>query len=342
MTLITHKNHFEIILVVSPKDEDFSEMFSTFFNNSSRMASTYKPVFLRALLDIGDLVDSKKDKEIIGEKWLEKKDDRLLIDLNFIAIRFVKFYWDMEYSFHLRQSQDLQDANIIRIIREKHDPRKKPPTIKELASEDMTEFRKTVITKSMRREVIVHLKTDMDNLYQKINSNTLSVDLDLIDFLHIHKTTLKFGLNYVISKYLEKINHNIPRITTKVECDLDRPSRTTLNKETQLKMEKLQKNVCFYCKKEMNRYHVDHVIPFNFVFSTEPYNCVLACQECNCTKSDLLPIESIFCDDVLVRNRANIEILNNKWSSYDEQKYHTLYNSCKVEYNGDKFFHPCI
>jgi len=340
MILITSKNHLVTVLVTSPKNEDFSRMFSTFFKNASRMASTYKPVFLKALLDIGDLDGPKTDDEIVGNQWLEKKNGRLLIDLNFIAIRFAKFYWDMEYSFRLRQSQDLQDANITRIIKAAHDPDKKPPTTKDLAAKNMAEFRKKVITMSMRREVLVHLKTDMNDLYKKIDANTISVDQDLINFLHMHKTTLKFGLNYVISKYLEKINPHIPRITTKVESHLNSPPRTNLNKEIQLRMERLQENVCFYCKQGITKYHVDHVIPFNFVFSLEPYNCVLACQTCNCTKSDSLPTESIFCD-VLVRNRDHIRILNDRWLSYNEQKYQALYNSCRVEYNGDRFFSPC-
>ena len=112
-----------------------------------------------------------------------------------------------------------------------------------------------------------------------------------------------------------------------------------LKKETQLRMERLQEDVCFYCQQELGKYHVDHVIPFNFVFSTEAYNCVLACQQCNCTKSDLLPVEPIFCD-VLDRNRINIKILNERYSPYQEKKYQTLYNSCMVEYNRDRLFEP--
>lgn len=301
------------------------------------MSSTYKPVFLRALLDVGDLADPKRKEELVGKDYLSKKDGQLLVNLNFIAMRFAKYYWDMEYSFRLRQSQDPQDANITRFIREKHIPNKKPPTLKGLARDDMEEFRKLVIRKSLKPEVLVHLKTDMDDLYTKIDANTISVDEELINFLHIHRTTLRYGLNHVISKYLEKLNRNTPRITTKVAYDPDAKGRAVLNKEIQLRMERLQESRCFYCEYKISKYHVDHVIPFNFVFSTDWYNCVLACQQCNCTKSDTLPQENLFCD-VLERNcDSNFD---DRKDEYDEAKYQILYEACKTEYNGPKMFEP--
>ena len=134
------------------------------------MSSTYKPVFLRAILDIGDLHNSETTQKLVGSKWLERKDKKILVDLNFIAIRFAKYYWDMEYSFHLRQSQDPQDANITRLIKSTHDPQKKPPTIEELSSDEMEHFRTKVINRSIKPEVLVHLLTDMSGFYKKTDS----------------------------------------------------------------------------------------------------------------------------------------------------------------------------
>lgn len=322
--------------MISAKYESFSQMFSTFFNNS-RMSSTYKPVFLRALLDIGDIAESKQYDKVVGMQWLQRKGDRLLIDLNFIAVRFSKYYWDMEYSFHLKQSQAVSDANITRLIQAEHDSDKKPPTTRDIAGKGMEEFRKSVIRRSIRPQVLGRLLNDMPDLYKKVDANTISVDEELVPFLNVHKTTLKYGLNYVLSKYLEKINHNIPRITTKVNDNPDHPNRPILNKDIQVEMKKLQEDVCFYCKQEIPRYHVDHVIPFNFIFSTDPHNCVLACQQCNCTKSNMLPTKPLF-SSVLNRNRDNEFISDNKKSIYDEPRYKILYSVCAAEYNCGRFF----
>ncbi len=296
---------------------NYLSMFNRFFSNAGRMSSTYKPVFLRALLDIGDLHDPQKAKNLIGKNWLERKNGRLLVDLNFIAVRFAKYYWDMGYSFRLRQSQDPQDANITRLIKNFHDPEKKPPTIKELSEDKMEGFRDMVIKKSIKPEVLIHLLTDMNDLYKKTDSKTITLDENVIEFLHTHKILLRNGLTSVLAKYLEKLNHMTPQISNKI--DSERINRTNLNDDIQLQMRKWQESKCFYCKNEFQRPHVDHVIPYNYVFSTEMYNCTLACQHCNCTKSDMLPTKPLF-DDVLERNQEITDYLKNTNSFYNDPK----------------------
>ena len=319
--------------------QDYLAMFNRFFNNEGRMSSTYKPVFLRALLDIGDLHDPDRGKNLVGGRWLEKRDRKIFVDLNFIAVRFAKYYWDMEYAFRLRQSQDPQDANITRLIRADHDPGKKPPTIRELASEDKQVFRSSVINQSIKREVLVHLLTDMRDLYKKTDSKTIALDEDVIEFLHVHKTLLRKGLNGVLAKYLEKLNRATPQILNKI--DGVRKSRKALQRELQIRMGRWQDSRCFYCKNRLDRMHVDHVIPYNYVFTTDPYNCALACQQCNCTKSDMLPRRDLF-DDVIDRNREFADYLRGGHSPYDEESYMRLFDTCVTEYNGEEFFSPDV
>ena len=303
------------------------------------MSSTYKPVFLRALLDIGDLYDSDKSKNLIGSQWLRYEGDQILIDLNFIAARFAKYYWDMEYSFRLRQSQDPQDVNVTRLIKEIHEPGKKPPTVKELSSDNMQVFRTSVINKSIKREVLVHLRTDMKDLYKKTDSKTISLDKDVVEFLHTHKTLLKKGLNSVLAKYLEKLNRLTPQILNKI--DNEDKKRTVLKEEIRIKMSRWQDSQCFYCNNKLYRPHVDHVIPFNYIFTTDLYNCTLACQQCNCTKSDMLPDLDLF-DKVIDRNRKHTDYLKTINLQYDEKSYIRLFDACSDEYNGGRFFNPFI
>ena len=253
--------------------KDYLQMFNRFFSKEGRMASTYKPVFLRAILDIGDLYDSRTAQKLVGNQWLERKDGKVFVDLNFVAVRFAKYYWDMEYSFRLRQSQDPQDANITRLIKSIHDPQKKPPTIDELSSDKMEQFRAKVITKSIKPEVLVHLLTDMKGFYKKTDSKIIALDEDVIEFLHTHKILLKKGINSSLAKYLEKLNRMTPQIANKIDNELK--SRISLKAEIQLWMNQQQDSRCFYCEQKFQRPHVDHVIPFNYVFSTDPYNCTL-------------------------------------------------------------------
>ena len=319
--------------------KDYLQMFNRFFSKEGRMSSTYKPVFLRAILDIGDLYDSETAQKLIGSQWLERRDGKVFVDLNFVAARFAKYYWDMEYSFHLRQSQDPQDANITRLIRSVHDPKKKPPTIEELSSDDMERFRTNVITKSIKREVLVHLLTDMEGFYKKTGSKTIALDEDVIGFLHAHKILLKKGLNSSLAKYLEKLNRMTPQIANKIDNEFR--NRTSLKEDIHLLMNKQQDSQCFYCKHKFQSPHVDHVIPYNYIFSTDPYNCVLSCQQCNCTKSDMLPHEDLF-SSVIERNREITDYLNTVNSQYNEKSYRRLFDMCAEEYNTGRYFQPDV
>ncbi|ABK76751.1 HNH endonuclease [Cenarchaeum symbiosum A] len=316
--------------------KDYLRMFNRFFGNSNRMASTYKPVFLRALLDVADLDGTRR---LAGERWLERKDGKLVIDLNFIAARFAKYYWDMEYSFRLRQSQDRQDANITRLVKAAHKEGDKPPTIEVMASEEMDEFRKRVIKMSIKPEVLVHLLTDMKGLYVKTGPSTIQLDDDIIEFLRGHRVLLKQGINNVLARYLEKLNRMTPQITSKIEGEPT--GRKALGSIAQEKMKKWQDSRCFYCEDKFSKPHVDHVIPHNYVFATDLYNCTLACQQCNCTKSDMLPEKDIF-EKVVERNRGIPQCLKKFKPGYSEESYRLLFDTCIKEYNGDEFFTPRI
>lgn len=313
-------------------------MFSRFFN-SAKIASTYKPVFLRALLDVGDLADEAKLDNVVGKEWLKLSSGRLFVNLNFVAVRFAKYYWDMEYSFKLKQSQDRQDANILKTIRKAHDPKKRPPTTKTLASDSMSGFRTAVIRRSIRPEVLVHLKRDMPYLYRKESPDEISFDARIVKYMNRNKILLRHGLNYMISGYLEKINLGIPNITQKVGHNADLIRRPQLCTNVVKRMYDWQESLCFYCKKPFEKRHVDHVIPFNFVFSTELYNCVLSCQRCNCKKSNTLPHKDQF-DKVVTRNREKSDYMREQRIAYDEGSYCMLFKKCEIEYNDKKFFKP--
>jgi hypothetical protein len=51
----------------------------------------------------------------------------------------------------------------------------------------------------------------------------------------------------------------------------------------------LQGTRCFYCDAESTQLHIDHVVPWSFVLEDRIWNLILACRDCNCTKSDRTP-----------------------------------------------------
>ena len=72
------------------------DQFNKFFNKQS-LASTYKPTFVKCLLDIGDC------KEFEGKEWVESKGEFYDVDLNFIVARFLRFYHPLKFKYKLKQ-----------------------------------------------------------------------------------------------------------------------------------------------------------------------------------------------------------------------------------------------
>ena len=101
----------------------FIDMFNDFFT-SSIMAGTYKAVFLRSLVDLGKFGED----DLVGKEWIHREGDKIRLDLDFVAVRFAKYYWDMEVAFHMRHMPEhmadsddpSQDAlNIVKLIRKR-------------------------------------------------------------------------------------------------------------------------------------------------------------------------------------------------------------------------------
>lgn len=314
----------------------YMAMFNRFFKKH-HMSSTYKPVFLRSLLDIGDY-NPASGKRLVGEEWLEHKDGRLLVDLNFIASRFAKYYWDMQYSFRLRQTQVGKEAVITQIIGKEHRRGDAPPALKKIVRGDMDSFRKSVIRRAIKPDVLPRLHNDMQGLYTILDSDAISLDENIVGFIRANKTVLQRGIIGVLAKYLEKINQMTPQISNKVERhDAPRPLLSNKHKN---KLNDLQDSKCFYCNDRAKSPHTDHVIPYNFIFSTDLYNCAISCQTCNCEKSDTLPAKKYF-DHAVKRNKELCDYMEKSNIFYNEDSYKCLFDMCVSDYNGRMhFFKP--
>jgi hypothetical protein len=67
------------------KENRYLLRLNTFFS-SEKLSSTYKPVFVKSLISISDY-DEQNLHRLIGYKWIKRHNDKLKVDLNFIAIR---------------------------------------------------------------------------------------------------------------------------------------------------------------------------------------------------------------------------------------------------------------
>ena len=81
--------------------DEYLKKFNRFLTNET-FAGTYKFVFLKSLLYLAG--DKNGVPYHWGEKFIHTDGGVLKLDLDFIAIPYTKYYWDMFYKFRLRQS----------------------------------------------------------------------------------------------------------------------------------------------------------------------------------------------------------------------------------------------
>ena len=222
-------------------EQKYLSRFNSFFNNE-KLSSTYKPVFLKSLLDISDYDDTIGSRLIIGHQWIEKNGEQLRIDLKFIAIRYIRYYWEFLFKFKIKQSHSPLDANINTILG-KVDYEPKTPSLEMLASDGFQGLRKEVINRSIKPEVLIHLDPNSDLYKRNERSYSITIDKSLIDFFKFHRGILLSAFNFTITRYLEKINF-VPRIAEKVAGSIPRTHLS--NKEKTLLLE--LHDSCFYCK----------------------------------------------------------------------------------------------
>jgi len=294
--------------------------FNRFFS-SKTLASTYKPTFLKCLLDLGDCKDDE------GGQWITKKNNPITVDLNFVAARFLRFYWPLRFKFKLKQEPTHSPIAVYRLLDEFSELLgvKTQPSKKQLCSEKFTELRLKTIREGIKPQVLNRLLKDCNIYSVNKGSNSIVIKSDVIEYMKQNKKILEAALNHMIAEFLEKFN-SAPNISTKLE---EKINRTTLKKDGFAKIIKMQKSCCFYCGSKGNNFAQEHFIPWNYIFDTQNYNIIAACQGCNSSKSDRLA-GSKYLDMILERN----EKLEKKPHGYSPEFMKNLYESCRIEYHG--------
>jgi hypothetical protein len=295
--------------------------FNRFFKSKS-LASTYKPTLVKCLLDLADYASDE------GNQWVKQKGDVYMVDLHFIAARFLRYYHPLRFKFKLKQEATKKRIAIYNILEEYEEQLgvKSTPSKKVMCSEKFSEIReKTIINGAIRQQVLPKLRNDC-NIYT-INSGSKSIQIkkEIIDFMRDNKKLLEAALNHMIAEYLEKCNSS-PNISTKLE---EKISRTTLTKDKFQKMINMQNSCCFYCGNKGDSFAQEHFLPWNFLFQTENYNIIAACQICNSSKNDKLP-HGKYLDKIIKRNQS----LDDLPMGYSEEFMKNMYENCRLEYHG--------
>jgi len=278
--------------------------FEFYFNHiltKGRKDNTYKFSLARFLLDFARDSDETDIKNAI------KNNSKITVPYTTIAKYFLKYYWHQECKYKIRQNPHLEKPPlIIQIIHKVFGKKYIPDMFKEMP-QDKIKKAESEITKKCFSEVIPRFQTIHEG--RKFSGKTIFYEHDSFDHeIHIMpKALLFFKENHTFllkavllewAKFLEKLNI-LPRLILKIESD--EIKRGTLKNYANI-LKPYFKN-CFYCNKKLEgqQIHVDHFIPWSYIFEDELWNFVLSCGVCNCEKLDSLASKK-YAEKIIERN----------------------------------------
>ncbi len=269
--------------------------------------NTYKFTLAKSLLDYcKETIDGGRRTHVIPYEYFSGK--------------FLRYYWYQEYKFRMKQDFHVRGSpKVLQAIRGIFG--ENPPADFDLLDEgDIRKAKRKILS-----TVFGHARSKTSLViprFQKIpvGNNTeefrvfydydddkkkLYLKPEAYDFLCRNHGILSRAVLAEWARFLEKVNDRLPRLVAKIDHDSMVRGPLTEYREMYSKYE----DHCFYCMNRLEREytHVDHFIPWSYIFEDSAWNMVLACQECNCRKSNSLPQEE-FRDKLIGRN----------WQYHDE------------------------
>ncbi len=303
-------------------NKDF-EFYFNYILTKGRKDNTYKFALARFLLDFARDSDETDINDAIKNK------SKIAIKYNTIAKYFLKYYWHQECKYKIRQNPHLEKPPLIIQIIHKIFGKNYIPDIFKRMPQDKIKKAESEITKKCFSEVIPRFQIIHEG--RKFSGKTIFYEHSGLDHeihiipeaLHLLKENYTFLLKAVLfewAKFLEKLNSGLPKLISKIENEeIKRASLAEYRKILELYF----KN-CFYCNKKLEgqEIHVDHFIPWSYVFEDELWNFVLSCGVCNCEKLDSLASKN-YLDKIIERNttyESKIPKLKNSLNILDSGK----------------------
>jgi len=266
---------------------------SYYFNSiltKGKKDNTYKFALARFLIDYAHDLDSSYIKT------KKEKDEKEIVPYSTIAKEFLRYYWHQICKYKIRQNYNMEKLPlIVQIIQRIFGIQYIPDPFMTMNSVLISEAQNQ-ITKECFSQVVPRFQniTDgIDVIQKKIfydyYDNKLAIEPEALGFF---KDNYNFLFKAVIlewAKFLEKINYGLPKLISKIERD--EVPRNSLEK-VKITLKK-HFDRCFYCNVSLpdgkQLIHVDHFIPWSYIFEDELWNLVLSCRNCNLKKHASLP-----------------------------------------------------
>ena len=298
--------------------------------------NTYKFALARALLEYC------RDRPYEDDSTLE-------IPYKYFAEKFLKYYWDQECRFRIRQNHRTDAMpHVTKEIRRVSDYTK----VRDLDRLDDAHKRRAL--DNILRTVFGHARSKTSLVvprFQNVSAGRYSEAREVFYTYDDDRQTVRlrpqafafFRENHAIlngtvmvewAKFLERINGSLPMLIAKIE-NAEHTRRHSLREFREAYCP--HTDSCFYCcgTLEDTHTHVDHFLPWSYIFENSAWNMVLACRDCNLRKSDSLA--KGFLPHLIERNRTHrgrIPVLEKSICTIDtrlgwEREIENHYTTCQ-------------
>lgn len=272
--------------------------------------NTYKFALARFLIEYAHGLDESYVRSKV------EKNDNETIEFSTIAKDFLKYYWHQICKYKIRQNYNMEKLPLIVQIVQNIFGKEYIPESFQSMDKSKIALAERQITRKCFSEVIPRFQNIVEGIHVTIkkvfyeyNKNSLEVKPEALLFFREHFSLLYKAVILEWAKFLERINHSLPRLISKIEGEEHfRGSLATYKIILRRYFDR-----CFYCNimlpSEKQLIHVDHFIPWSYIFEDEMWNLVLSCRSCNLKKHSSLPA-SDFVKLLVSRNGRYCGIIN--------------------------------
>ncbi len=262
--------------------------------------NTYKFALARAILD--------HCRESQG------MENSLDIPYESLSDKFLQYYWHQECRFRIKQDFHTKSMpKVIQVIRGVFG-QNTPGRFDLLDDADVAKAKKQILKTVFGharnktsmvvprfQKVRVGSRSEERRVFYDYSDDTKIIRLrpEAFEFFRNNHGILMGTVLAEWTRFLERTNIGLPMLLAKIH--MDEASRGPLTKYKNLFLR--HTGHCFYCgsRLEKNYTHVDHFIPWSYIFDDNVWNLVPACQDCNCKKSNSLPQDE-FLQSLIRRN----------------------------------------
>lgn len=297
-------------------------------------SNTYKFALAKFLLDYS------RSKKVISDYQITYRE---------IAIKFLEYYWFQECKYKFKQDFNKEKMPVVIRLIQKYCGTEYIPETYEKYFKDKKDVQEKLILEIEQqcfRDVIPRFQPNGEDPFYahfhqvstsgrkyippRSDKRYITLKYKALSFFKEEYEVLSKVLILEWAKFLEKTNFT-PRLISKIELMKD-PKRNSLNKYKKVLLEMERK--CFYCDTSLEnaKVHIDHFIPWSYIYEDEIWNLVQACSSCNLIKSDSLAPKE--CIQKIIDRNENHKLL--KWNRDIKEYYENFYKAGFKIINGEK------